>query len=419
MRSSVALCLVGLYCVALCGWVTGSQGESESARPTSVGEAGARPARTDVAAELRLAERQQFRGRPSRVTRLMPGARGFRDSGLPAIRGMTIGPIESLLQPNRGYGSERFAETLGEVTLLGGNWISLTVFSRVWDAQSVGIDWSFERPFEETRAAVIRSVQLAHQRGLRVMLVPHLWLESGEWRAEMRHLSEPRFREWVKNYREFALTWARVAEQSEVDLFSAGVELRSWVTSTRAHDFVDIIAAVRSEYQGLVTYAANWDDAADTMIWGHLDLIGINAFYPLHWEDDASWQQVEAGGLRVRDEVEGLSARWDKPVLFTEFGYTTRKNTEIQPWLWPEQLGEVTADPEAQARAYAALLDGMREVPGFAGAVVWRMYADVADLSQEPDWGFSPWGKPALSVLERVFSDPRFGDPPLLPQVPF
>jgi hypothetical protein len=325
---------------------------------------------------------------------------------------MTIGPIESSLQPGRGYGSAPFEETLSEIERMGGNWISLTVFSRVWDLKSEGIELSFEQTVQETRAQVLRSVRLAHARGLRVLLVPHLWVESGGWRAEMEPLGEAGMARFERSYRRFALYWADVAEEADIDVLAAGVELRSWVTTARAPSFVRLLGDIRERYSGLLTYASNWDDAEDTVIWGHLDLIGINAFYPLHWEDDATFQQVEAGGYRVAESIEALAERHERPVVFTEFGYTTRKNTAIKPWLWPEELGRVEVDQKAQARAYAALLGAMREVPGFAGAFVWRMYADVADMSQEAEWGCSPWGKQSQAVLETAFSDARFGDPP-------
>lgn len=360
---------------------------------------------------LSLVQRQPIVEMPLTASRLSPSALAWKDSGLEPIRGMTIGPIESELQPGRGYGSEPFAESLGEVQRFGTNWISLTVFGRVWDLKSAGVELSFEQPSEVTRAAVIRSVQMAHARGLRVMLVPHLWVESGGWRAEIKPETDERFEKWVASYERFALFWADAAEESKVDLLAAGVELRSWVTTARAPSFVTLIGKMRKHYSGLLTYAANWDDVEDTVIWGHLDLIGVNAFYQLHWEDDATWQQIEAGGVRVADAVRQLAERYERPVVFTEFGYTTRKNTAIKPWLWPEQLGKVEVDQTAQARAYAGLLGAMNHVPGFAGAFVWRMYADVSDMSQEAEWGFSPWGKESESVLRRSFADRDFGDP--------
>ncbi|HSC89650.1 MAG TPA: hypothetical protein VLC09_20345 [Polyangiaceae bacterium] len=316
---------------------------------------------------------------------------------------MTLGPIEDALQPGRGYGSPAFDVTLGEVQRLGGNWISLTVFGRVWDLDATGVDPSFEAPFEETQRNIEASVRDAHARGLRVLLVPHLWVESRRWRAEMAPGGDAEWARWSQSYRRFVLGWAQVAEKSGVDLLAAGVELRSWVTTPRAPSFAAIVRDVRSVYSGPLTYAANWDDAEDTVIWGELDVIGINAFYQLHWEDDATREQLWAGGERVAEQVAALGRRYQKPVIFTEFGYVARKNTAIKPWLWPEELDAVVMDQAAQAEAYDALLSAVTRVPEFAGLFVWRMYADVADLSQEPDWGFSPWGKQAQQVLSATY----------------
>src|SRR5688572_13725693 len=190
--------------------------------------------------------------------RLQAGPGGLSDAGLPAIRGLTIGPIESYMQPGRGYGSPALERTLDEVARAGGNWVSLTVFGRVWDKQGSGVTLDFERPFGETKENVLASVRAAHRRGLRVLLVPHLWLESGEWRAELEPGSDARWRAWERSYERFVLAWAGVAEAADVDMLAAGVELRSWVTTARAPSFGRILGRVRQKYSGLVTYAANW-----------------------------------------------------------------------------------------------------------------------------------------------------------------
>lgn len=326
-----------------------------------------------------------------------------------AIRGVTLGPIESRVQPGRGYGSARFAETLREVEGLGANWVSLTVFGRVWDLRSRRVEPSFEAPLAETTDAVCRSVTMAHARGLRVLLVPHIWVETGGWRAELEPGEGASFDEWTRSYERFVSHWADVSERCGVDLFAAGVELRFWVTDARrAPSFRSMLGRLRTRYTGPVTYAANWDDVGDTLVLSELDVVGINAFYPLHWEKGATPEQLRRGGERAAEEVEILRRRYGKPVLFSEFGYTTRPDTAIEPWLWPEQLPGVVVDQNAQAIAYAALLSASLERRSLAGLFVWRMYADVADLSQEPEFGFSPWGKIALSVLVDAFRS-RFG----------
>lgn len=348
--------------------------------------------------------------RAERLSRLERTPTALSRAGLCAIRGATIGPIESTLQPGRGYGSEPFEETLDEVRRLGGNWVSLTVFSRVWDTSSRAVALGFERPYEDTRAAMIRSVEQAHERGLRVLLVPHLWVESGQWRAEMQPGSDAAWDAWARSYRRMALEWATAAEEAGVDLFAVGVELRSWVTTPRATSFVSLVREVRGVYSGPLTYAANWDDVEDTVVLGELDVIGINAFYPLHWEYGATSEQLYAGGDRVAKTVRELAERYERPVIFTEFGYTTRKDTAIEPWLWPEQLGTVVESEHDQALAYAALLSPMRSVPGFGGTFVWRLYADIADLSQEPGWGFSPRGKRSEAVMRSAFAAHYWAD---------
>ncbi|MDX2055451.1 MAG: hypothetical protein SFV15_23820 [Polyangiaceae bacterium] len=327
------------------------------------------------------------------------------------VRGVTIGPIENSLHPGRGYGSPAYEKTLDEAARMGATWVSLTPFGRVWDLTPSGISSTFEAPFEANRKQVALAIEQAHTRGLKVMLVPHLWVETGGWRAEIEPEGDAGWRAWADSYERFVLSWAEVAELKHADLFSMGVELRSWVTTTRAPLFSRVIRSVKRRYSGMLTYAANWDDAEDTSIWGELDVIGINAFYPLGDKDGASPEALMEGGRRVAQGVRSLSERWQKPVLFTEFGYTTRTDPAIRPWEWPEHLGRVEVNEAAQADAYRALLSAMTAEPRFMGFFVWRLYADPNDTSQEPAWGFSPRAKLAETVLREAFSARWASDP--------
>jgi hypothetical protein len=348
-------------------------------------------------------------GKPS-ATLLAPGEAAWTQSGAGTIRGVTIGPIESALHPNKGYGSPAFERTLGEIQDLGGNWISLTPFARVYDGHSTGISLSFEAPFAENRAAILRAVRQAHARGLRVLIVPHLWVESGDWRGELDPGSDEAWAAWSGNYRAFLLTWAEIAKDAHADMLSVGVELRSWLTTAHAVSFAPIIADVRHVYPGLLTYAGNWDDIEQTVIFGDLDVIGLNAFFPLAEKDGASFEELAAGGRKVRDKLRELAQIWHKPILFNEFGYTTRANTAIRPWEWPDKMSHVQPDQAAQAEAYRALLSAFVDEPWFAGFFVWRFYADPDDMSQEAEWGFSPRGKQADGVLRDAFAAHWAGD---------
>lgn len=353
------------------------------------------------------------------LERLPPGASGFTESPLRAVRGVTVGPIENGLFAGRGYGTDRSRAGLVEATRLGANWISVTPYGRIYDLQPSGVALDFEAPFEENREAVLRMVDQAHAAGLRVMLVPHLWVETGGWRGEIDVGDDAAWQRWARGYRTFLLEWARVARVAEVDLLSVGVELRSWVTTRHAPSFAALVREVRRVYPGPLTYACNWDDADDTVILGEVDVIGINAFYPLHWENGATREQLAAGGKRAAEQARAIAELWDKPVLFTEFGYTSRRDCAIRPWEWPEHLANVEPDEQAQAEAYFALLAPLLDEPWFAGFFMWRFVSDFADVTQEAEWGFSPRGKQAELVLRDAFAAAWAADAPFPAGTPF
>lgn len=329
--------------------------------------------------------------------------RAWLRTQLGAIRGTTVGPIENQLHPDRGYGSKACAQTMREIRRMGGNWVSITPFGRVYGLEPSGISLRFEAPFAENKRAVQLAIDQAHAEGLRVLLVPHLWVETGDWRGHIAPKTDAAWKRWAKAYGDFAVTWASIAESSHVDLLAVGVELRSWVTTARSPEFFPVIDRIRKVFHGPVTYAANWDDVHDTVIWDKLDVIGINAFYPLADKPGASDAELAQGADRIARETRRLAKRWGKPVVFTEFGYTTRRDPAVRPWEWPEHLANVTIDEVDQARAYRALLGAMIPEPWFVGVFVWRLYADPSDVSQEPEWGFSPRGKRAELELVDAF----------------
>jgi hypothetical protein len=330
----------------------------------------------------------------------------------PAFRGITVGPIESALHPGKGYGSEAFERTLDETQRLGGTWVSLTPFGRVLDLAPSGVSWTFEQRYEDNRKAVLRAIGQAHRKGLRVLLVPHLWVESGGWRGEIDPGDDDAWERWSKSYGAFLKAWAEVAREGKADMLAVGVELRSWATTTHAPSLVDLVREIRAVYPGPLTYAANWDDAEQTVIWGELDYIGVNAFFPLADAPGARFEKLLEGGRGVAKRLGALSREWGKSVVLTEFGYTTRPDPAVRPWEWPDSMTNVVVDELAQAEAYAALLAPLIDEPWLAGAFVWRFYADPDDVSQEAEWGFSPRGKLAELVLRDAYAARWVSDGP-------
>jgi hypothetical protein len=345
---------------------------------------------------------------------LPPGREGFRDAGHPGIRGITVGPIESTQWPGRGYGSTYSAGLLDELARMGATWVSITPFGRIWSLQSTHIRMDFEAPFADNRAAVTRMVRQAHERGLKVLLIPHLWVETEGWRGEIDPGSDVGWAAYQASYRAFVLSWAKLAGEISVDAFSIGVECKSW-SGRFAGVWRALIDDVRAVFPGLLTYSANWDEADDVVFWEALDLIGVNAFYPLADHEGALYAEYLEGARRAKASLAALSSSLDMPAVFVEVGYTTRKDAAVKPWLWPDDMTDVVIDEDEQARALSAVLEMFLPEPWFAGFFVWRYYASLDDVSQEQIWGFSPHGKLAEPVLGHIFQL-RWGADPDTPK---
>jgi hypothetical protein len=352
------------------------------------------------------------RGSPApSVPARIRGRDGLVEAGIPAFRGVTVGPIENSQQPGRGYGTPYSEALLDHLVRMGVTWISVTPFGRIWSLDSTEIYMDFEAPYEDNREAVGRMIAQAHARGIRVLLIPHLWVwnEQG-WRGEIELPDEAGWRAYQESYRAFVLAWAADSARFGADAFSIGVECKSW--SGRFGAFWSrLIAEVRAVYPGLLTYSANWDEAEDVLFWDQLDLVGVNAFYPLAPANDAPFETYVEGAARIADGVEALATVLDMPVLFVEVGYTTRRNAAVEPWLWPDGMSDVAYSEEEQARALEASFRGFVPRDWFAGFFLWRYYANLDDVSQEAIWGFSTHAKAGEPMLEAVFGA-RFGVEP-------
>lgn len=358
------------------------------------------------------------------VTHAIGGYRAdaWQRLGLGAMRGATIGPIENSQHPGVGYGTPASGESLDEMRALGCNWVSITPFGRMWDLQSTDIKLEFEAPLRSNEAAIQRMVEQAHARGMRVLIIPHLWVETVGWRGEIGEkdvrnerpdaFTDAEWQRFFASYTRFVTTWARVAERSHADMFSVGVELKS--SSGTRGEWFDVIDAVRREYRGLLTYSANWDEELKVIFWDRLDVVGIQGFYPLAEHRNATLDELRRAARQRADRIEAWALRNGQPVLFTEFGYTATHDPTLEPWAWPEGMTFPQVDERDQADGYRALMEAFIGRRWFVGGFVWRYYSNPMDSSQEPAWGFSPRLREGEQVLRELY-DPAlpWGSDPL------
>jgi hypothetical protein len=103
----------------------------------------------------------------------------------------------------------------------------------------------------------------------------------------------------------------------------------------------ELIARIRGVYQGKLTYSANFDQYFEVGFWDALDLMSINAYFPLRNDLLEKDQEHLLEGLlikgwqRVFGEIDAFYRKRNlrnMPILFSELGYTRRKNCTIEPW---------------------------------------------------------------------------------------
>lgn len=261
--------------------------------------------------------------------------------------------------------------------------------------------------YSESHDGIRALARQADTLGMGVILKPHVWIggydEAGD-RSNIGFASSRAWTRWETDYRDFLMTYARLASEVDADVLVLGTELRNVATS-RPNFWRELARDVRTVYDGDLTYAANWHEEYRTIeFWDALDYVGVQAYFPLADGADPSLGSLRARWQTHREALAQVHRRTGKPVLFTEIGYRSARTTAEAPWRWPERGDQsVSADSTLQAHCYRAFLSTMEGVSWFAGGIIWKWHPDGDEQSPT---AFTPQGKPAEHVLRRWFASP-------------
>ncbi|MBP2402326.1 glycoside hydrolase family 113 [Streptomyces syringium] len=291
------------------------------------------------------------------------------------------------------YSSPEAAGYLRQIAATGARWVTFTPTwyqGRVTDSKLRTTD---ETADDDSLRHIIG---LAHAAGLKTMLKPHVDLVRGGDRAGIR----PRDPDaWFAAYEHFITHYARLAADTGAEQLAVGTELAG--TSGDGPRWRRVIAAVRERYRGPLTYAANYDEYQKVPFWKDLDVIGIDAYWPLAGKATADPARLRRAWQPIIGELEAFAARRDRKILFTEAGYVSQRGTTTAPYSWTisKRAGE-----DEQAAAYEALLSAFDKKPWWAG-VCWWMWDDWPDSGETAErLAYTPHGKPAEKVLRRWWS---------------
>ena len=267
-------------------------------------------------------------------------------------------------------------------------WISQTPFA--WqeghDNPMIGYDNS-KSWWGERDEGVLHTTALAHERGLKVMLKPHIWLTraDGKWRSDIKMNSEDHWDTWFQQYESMILHYARLAQKGRMEALCIGTELLH--PSTIYPDkWRSIIMKIRSVYDGQLTYAANFHDEFEMIeFWSDLDFIGVQAYFPLTSKLAPGKNELVRSWRKHSKTLEEIAVKYQRPVIFTEVGYKNCTDAAIEPWIWPDQMSSksVSISDEFQADCYDAMFEVMWSKKWFAGLFIWKWFPGTYALDYD------------------------------------
>lgn len=301
----------------------------------------------------------------------------------------------SLVSPPREIGLDRFEELKD----INAGWVAIIPygFSRIGEP-SVTFDhdrqWWGERT-EGTRELI----RFAKAKGLKVMLKPHVWVMGQGWTGDYQLNSEEKWKNWEKDFTKYIMNHARVADSLDVEMICIGTEYRT-PAKERPEFWKSLIKEVKSVYHGKITYASNWDNFQNISWWAEVDYIGIDSYFPLAEGESPGLEEIKKGWGPLRDELMQFSKKWDKQILFTEYGFQSVKGGAGKHWEVDKSIDNL--DLGVQQRAYEATFQSLWGEPWFAGGFFWKWHLTSRGAERNKT-RFTPQGKPAAEVIARWY----------------
>ena len=246
---------------------------------------------------------------------------------------------------------------------------------------------------------VAQTIKLARKSGMKVMLKPHLWIGWGQFTGHMDLQTEKAWLNFEEGYGNYLLTFARVADSLDVEVYCIATEMEKHV-ELRPEFWHKLIKEIRQIYSGKLTYAENWDSYAKVPFWDEMDYIGVDAYFPLSNKLNPTVEELNLGWKPHLKALEDFSAKYQKPVIFTEIGYRSCDFTAQKPW---ETNMDLSENEEAQRVAYEAFFVSAWKQPWFAGAFIWKWFPNHKGKSIRDK--FTPQHKLAEDELKNHYQN--------------
>ncbi|WP_197276341.1 glycosyl hydrolase family 53 [Bacillus sp. JCM 19034] len=313
------------------------------------------------------------------------------------IKGMTYG-----WNSTRGaYRTQEAVESMKKLKDTGSEWIALSFYT--FQSSFSSTDIVFDYGFTMTDRDIEFAVKQAKEFGLKVCLKPVVNSRDGLWRARIGFPQEADeyWNKWFRSYTNFLVHYAELAQELKCEMLCIGCEMVN--TESRTEQWKKVIKEVKANYDGLLIYNANHGKEEGVAWFDEVDLIGTSAYYPVAEVPDDSEENMIKNWEKVRDRLQRIHEKFQKPIVFVEIGCRSAKSCATMPWDFEHT--ELPFDEEEQAKFYSSVLKVFWDVPWFSGFFWWDWKTELYPLEKaKEDVGFDIYGKKAEVVLKQWYS---------------
>lgn len=269
--------------------------------------------------------------------------------------------------------------------------IMVVWFQDTTESMFIWPDTQKDTPMDE---ALVHAINTCHKLGMKVMLKPHVDVKDGSWRGDISPCDE-----WFISYTDFITHYAQLAAEYNVELFCIGTELASATCGGYAKKWDSIIEKIKENYKGPLIYAANWNEYNYVPFWKKIDFIGIDAYFPLTTKNEPTKEELVAGWVAHADKLEKWLGKevLDKPIIFTEIGYSSADGTNKEPWKVFSK--DIKVDNQEQTDCLQALMEVLTKRSWFKGLYWWNYFPQ----ERYNPTGFIIRGKPAEETLSNWY----------------
>jgi len=254
--------------------------------------------------------------------------------------------------------------------------------------------------FGETLEGVKQYIDMLHKNNIHVMLKPQIWVWHGEYTGHLKMSTEEDWKTLEDSYRNFIVDFAQLAEEENVEMFCIGTELEQF-TKSRPDFWNSLITEIRTVYKGKLTYAANWDEYKRISFWEELDYIGVDAYFPVSHSKTPSVEEVRKGWQPWKKELQQVSERENKKIIFTEYGYRSVDFSGKEPWKSDREMK--TVNLEAQKHTLTGLFEEVWDENWFAGGFLWKWHMDYTKAGGSENNRFTPQNKPVETIIRQHY----------------